>query len=619
MKEVGQDIGNPFNAEVDLETEIAELVAASANGWIRLNELSDLTIVRAEVADNGIKISAVGNIFITGILAAGDLEGSVSLISGAEIYMTSQTPISTFSLSTWSQTGLFLRTAVTELVAIISGSGILEIREVDGIVLRNVKNNNGTIRIIAGGTITAAHVESGTDANGNTVGLISITGDVLIDYIGAGNNYGQISVSAVGEIRETDNYDSDVDLKARMVVLAAGGEIDGHHKNAAEKLEKNVKDLFTAEDGKKLHIHERHYKDDACDFDVEIFLHLQGELAVHANGSIKVTYLTGSGKKADLKSHHGDINVEYLDLQEVNDIHLHADRGMIYLESDRYSGEAAKIHGGRNVRLHARYAIQLNSDVTAGYNLDLNSSRGSVIINAPITAGNDVKIHAGESIVINADVTAGDDVAIKTHWGDIELHSAVIAGSGTAAVEPKHGSRHSKSPNVRIDSGGGLFIHGDITAAGDIDMRADEDILVSSTVSAAGDLDMGGAGDMTITITAVVTSGDDIDLDSKADMTISGTVQAADHIKFTSYGDMLIDGIVQAGDDFHGHARGSLTVSGLVASEDRIHLKAREDMYITSTGVLSGLEDNPAKRICLDARDQMIIEGKLLAERIHIH
>ena len=82
---------------------------------------------------------------------------------------------------------------------------------------------------------------------------------------------------------------------------------------------------------------------------------------------------------------------------------------------------------------------------------------------------------------------------------------------------------------------------------------------------------------------------------------------------------MLIDGTVQAGDDFHGHARSSLTVSGLVAAEDRIHLKAREDMHITPTGVLSGLEDNPAKRICLDARDQMINYEDLLAVRIHIH
>ena len=211
---------------------------------------------------------------------------------------------------------------------------------------------------------------------------------------------------------------------------------------SAEKLEKNVKDLYTAEDGKKLHIHKGHHEDDAYDFDVEIFLHLQGELDVHANGSIKVTYLAGFGKKAHLKSHHGDINVEYLDLQEVNDIHLHADRGMIYLESDRYSGEAAKIHGGQNVRLHSRYAIQLNSDVTAGYNLDLNSSKGSVIINAPITAGNDVKIDAEESIVINADVTAGDDIYIKiSKYGELEINADLIAGDKVHIDRHHHSGR----------------------------------------------------------------------------------------------------------------------------------------------------------------------------------
>jgi hypothetical protein len=355
--------------------------------------------------------------------------------------MTSQIPITAYSLNTLSHTGLFLRTAVTELEAIISGSGILEVREVDGIVLRNVKNNDGTIRIIAGGTITAVHVESVTDANGNTVGLISITGDVLIDYIGAGINHGQISVSAAGEIKETDNYDSDVDLKARMVILAAGGEIDGHHKYSAEKLEKNVKDLFTAEDGKKLHLHDHH--DD--DFEVEIFLHLQGQLDVHTNGSIKVTYLTGFGKKAHLKSHHGDITVEYLDLQEVDDIHLHADRGMIHLASDRSSGEAANIHGGHNVRLHARYAIQLNSDVTAGHDLDLNSSSGSVLINASITAGDDVKIDAEQSIVINADVTAGDDIYIKiSHDGELEINADLIAGDN---VHIDHHHHHHDDDN----------------------------------------------------------------------------------------------------------------------------------------------------------------------------
>ncbi len=171
-------------------------------------------------------------------------------------------------------------------------------------------------------------------------------------------------------------------------------------------------------------------------------MHLQGELDVHANGSIKVTYLAGLGKKVHLKSHHGDINVEYLDLQEVNDIHLHADRGMIYLASDRYSGEAAKIHGGQNVRLHSRYAIQLNSDVTAGYNLDLNSSRDSVIINAPITAGNDVKIDAEESIVINADVTAGDDIYIKiSKYGELEINADLIAGDKLHIDRHHHSGR----------------------------------------------------------------------------------------------------------------------------------------------------------------------------------
>ena len=425
---VGQDIGNALNHEVDLETDIDDLVAVSENGWIILNEVSDLNLVHV-VAGTGIMISAFGNILITGVLAADDVVGSVSLISSAEIYMTSQIAITTYALNALSQSGQFLRTAVTELEARISGSGILEVHEADQIVLRDVTNNDGTIRVIAEGSITAVHVESETDASGNTVGLISTAGDVLIDYVAAGINHGQVSVSAAGEIKETDNYDSYVDLKARVVILAAGGEIDGHHKYSPEKLEKNVGDLFTAENGKKLRIHEHHHHNDVSDFDLEIFLDLQGELDVHVDGSILVTYLTGSGKKADLKSHHGDITVEYIDLQQSKDIHLHADRGAIHLTSDRYAGEVAGIHGGRDVRLHARYDIQLDSDVTAGHNLELKSSCGSIVINAPLTAGNDVKIDAETSIVINADVTAGDDIHIKiSQYGELELNADLIAG-----------------------------------------------------------------------------------------------------------------------------------------------------------------------------------------------
>jgi len=296
-----------------------------------------------------------------------------------------------------------------------------------------------------------------------------------------------------------------------------------------------------------------------------------------------------------------------------NDISIHAKRAVSI---------SAPIAAGDDIKISSRYGdVLLDGTLTAGSHVTINAN-GDLDITAAITAGDDLDLYAGGSLTTTnglATLTAGGDVDIETRHGNITVHGSITAGNGTAAALQSKSCRwYSQTPDVWIDSGAGLFIHGDISAEDDIEIQADEEIIVTASISAGDELEIETSGAMSITGSAEVKAGDDIDLYCKSNLIISGLVASSDDIRFTSFRNVLMDGTVQAADDIYGYARRDITVSGLVAAKDRICLKAQDDMHITAAGVISGLDGNPAKRIYLYARDQMIIEGKLFADRIII-
>jgi hypothetical protein len=206
----------------------------------------------AGAAAGVVVLTAGGNVHLVGDVNAGE---SILLVADFEIYMEHGYLLTTGKLDATAGSGIFLLTQVAELDARIDGAGILEIRETDGIILNDVTNANGPIRVISGGPITAPYVALDTDALGNNVGLMSLSGDIVVDYVGVGAEYGQISLSSADDISEVGD-DPDIDLSGALGILYAKDRIDrgietgfspkhGHCKKQA---------LYKFDYGKKLNI-----------------------------------------------------------------------------------------------------------------------------------------------------------------------------------------------------------------------------------------------------------------------------------------------------------------------------------------------------------------------------
>ena len=141
-------------------------------------------------------------------------------------------------------------TAVETLTArITGGEGGIVVYERDSVILALLTAQDGSIRVSAGGTITATDVETLTDRTGDDVTLIATSGDVLIGYVAAGyvagaHRYGQVSVYSAHDIREAPPYDATVDLRAHKALLYARHRIGGQ-KGADLELDVDYVYAFT--------------------------------------------------------------------------------------------------------------------------------------------------------------------------------------------------------------------------------------------------------------------------------------------------------------------------------------------------------------------------------------
>ena len=190
------------------------------------------------------------SIAIDGRMDTNTVNGEVFMSVQERISMKSMDPITAKTLWATSNTGIFLRTDVESLVVQTIGvdlgngtsSAEIEIHEVDDVVLNRVYNADGPIRIMAGGTIKALQVLSNTDAPGRNIGFTSAGGDIEVGLISAGATYGQISLSARGEIKEIPDSDVDFDIVANVARIYAGASIASG--DAALEIDVNELNVF---------------------------------------------------------------------------------------------------------------------------------------------------------------------------------------------------------------------------------------------------------------------------------------------------------------------------------------------------------------------------------------
>ncbi len=116
-----------------------------------------------------------------------------------------------------------IETEISRLDAGVTGTGSIDINELDAINLLDVDTNNGRITVDAGGTITATDVESVTDANANDIALSTTAGGIIVTLIDAGTANGDVILSATTSITESAaNTNTKITADGLRLVTAGG-------------------------------------------------------------------------------------------------------------------------------------------------------------------------------------------------------------------------------------------------------------------------------------------------------------------------------------------------------------------------------------------------------------
>jgi hypothetical protein len=425
----------------------------------------------------------------------------VYLQAALDVLMSSSDPIVAQNLEAYSIAGsVFLRSTVDEFGAYAEHQ--VELVETDDIQLTWV-GANGAIRVHAGGTITADYVDSSnsldgnpTDVAGNFVGLISRTGDVLVNDVRAGTSNGQVSLSAAGNIVESPNTDDSADVTAALVMMNAGGDID---VNTA------ATEIYEFANGKKIRV--------KTDRSLQLYLETTSDVIVNADGDVTATYIETAGRNINVKSNDGGVFLQNVTTTHKNGkIRIQANgsdgAGHITQQATNVAGianvvsaakaidfnakggvtvggivqsnqsnvtlsagetlaitETAKLLAAKTIKGSSRFRdINIEGDIWAAQRIDLRA-KGDITVGGTVqTEQKDVFLKADNELVVTAagGVSAGNNVDLKTRFGDIEIHGSLVAGTF---------DQRTTRGDIRIDSGGVALITGELEALGEIKIK----------------------------------------------------------------------------------------------------------------------------------------------------
>ena len=258
------------------------------------------------------------------------------------------------------------------------------------------------------------------------------------------------------------------------------------------------------------------------------------------------------------------------------------------------------------------------------------TSAGSIYANTTINSAADIVMNAHGAITNEGSLTAGNNVNVNTSAGDIDLGGSVEAEDGDVVVTTKDGEINiggedgagtvtANSGNVNITSGSGDItttgaisggndvkvdtVSGDITAGGDVTGK--NNVTIHSgvgTINVSGDVTAATSnvnitsGSGNIATTGAITGGTDVTVDAGT----TGTIELGGDITATG-GDVLVtteDGaITTAGAVKAKHNVKVNTVSGLIGLGGLVDAETGfVNVYtgngsITTNGYVSGHED----------------------------
>jgi Ca2+-binding RTX toxin-like protein len=162
------------------------------------------------------------SIAINALLTAG-AASTVTLNAGSGSITTSgvATDVSALNLAATATSGINLDTEVDAITASTTGAGSIRFDEVDDVTLTSVISANGSITVLAGGTLTATNVVSSTDSNANDINL-QASGDLEVGTINAGTTSGDVILATSGSVIDLDATNPDITADNLSIGAASG-------------------------------------------------------------------------------------------------------------------------------------------------------------------------------------------------------------------------------------------------------------------------------------------------------------------------------------------------------------------------------------------------------------
>jgi len=185
-------------------------VVASNGGAIVVRAGNDLFLGNLLSSGGAIDASAQGNLYAGNINAGGGnvkLSGATIKADDAETSLIIGSQVALTAVSGIGDASRALQTRTNRLDAVVTGAGDLYLNDtnVAGLLLNNVRTQNGAIDIRSAGPLSAASVTSSSDAVGNDIRLQNTSGSLLLGSLRAGDVNGKVVLVSAGDVGRLGN------------------------------------------------------------------------------------------------------------------------------------------------------------------------------------------------------------------------------------------------------------------------------------------------------------------------------------------------------------------------------------------------------------------------------
>lgn len=190
-------------------------VVASNGGAIVVRAGNDLFLGNLLSSGGAIDASAQGNLYAGNINAGGGnvkLSGATIKADDAETSLIIGSQVALTAVSGIGDASRALQTRTNRLDAVVTGAGDLYLNDtnVAGLLLNNVRTQNGAIDIRSAGPLSAASVTSSSDAVGNDIRLQNTSGSLLLGSLRAGDVNGKVVLVSAGDVSRLGNDPTNV-------------------------------------------------------------------------------------------------------------------------------------------------------------------------------------------------------------------------------------------------------------------------------------------------------------------------------------------------------------------------------------------------------------------------